>query len=376
MDTNEKLNLMMERFVHPNSKFAQQIYYSENKERPDGSIRNAGTYYFPVRRGECTHTPKHTRMRECSDFEDLTFNRKFLRQHLMGIKTYAPYQMSEDGKVKYLTFDLDSYSDVTPEQIQEATISVVKRVNKKLGKGHCLVEHSGSKGYHVWIFFSKPIDVGYAFALGHDLTHDITLMHDINIEVYPKQQSNTRTFGNTIKIPLGVHQKTGERCFFVNANFEPHEDQWKVLSDVQLVDPEWVYKNVKKVESKNSTTMNGEYKRYNPLCLVEVMEEGCNEGLRDEATFRIANYFHSKDMPEYMARDSINAWNRLNDPPLEEDVIDIKIESAYKSDYPWKPCHLPVWDHHCHSSCPFFERKVEKRWFTKDESPVGKISRD
>jgi len=277
--------------------------------------------------------------------------------------------------VKWICLDLDSYSDVTEEEIQAKTLEVGKAVYKRLGAGSFLVEHSGSKGYHIWIFFTEAIDVGYAFALGHELTNGIPSDGKINIEVYPKQQSN-KVFGNTVKIPLGVHQKTGNRCMFVKGDFTEHEDQWKVLSEVKTVDPEWVKKNVKKVETVSVDNRQGQYKKYTAACLTEIMEEGCSEGVRDEAAFRIASYFHDRDIPDYMAKDAMQSWNELNEPPLDEETLDLKIESAYRSSYPWRPCHLPVFDKHCHSSCVFFERKVEKRWFKKDESPVGKISRD
>src|SRR5690606_40182063 len=98
MDTKQKLDLMMERFVHPNSKFAQQVYVAEDTKRPDGSVKRAGTYFYPVRRGDCTHTPRHKTMKECPDCIDIPFTTKFLRQHLMGDKTFAPYQISEIGR--------------------------------------------------------------------------------------------------------------------------------------------------------------------------------------------------------------------------------------------------------------------------------------
>jgi hypothetical protein len=106
------------------------------------------------------------------------------------------------------------------------------------------------------------------------------------------------------------------------------------------------------------------------------MEQGCSEGMRDEAAFRIACYFREKEIPQKLAETSMDTWNRQNQPPLEDDDLNVKIESAYSADYPYRPCHLPAFDSSCHSACAFFERKVQNRWFSKDTSPIGVISRD
>lgn len=377
MDTNQKLMLMMTRFVNPNSKFAEQVYFPENYTRSDGSVRKKGTYFFPVRSGSCTHIPKHKKLRDCPDCVELEFSRKHLRQHLSGAKTYAPYQLSDDNHVKWICLDVDSYDDIDDVLIRKATTDIVKEVNKLLGKGHCLVEKSGSKGYHIWLFFEEPVKADAAFSLGHMIKSEVTTVSEIIIEVFPKQTGN-KLFGNTVKLPLGVHQKTGDRCFFVKGDFTTYEDQWEVLAGVKTVSQAWINDHIKVIEkSTSSATPSGSgQKAYVPLCLTDIMRNGCGEGIRDEAAFRIACYYRDKDYPEYMAEAGLDEWNSRNQPPLEKDVLEVKIDSAYSSQYSWRPCHLPGLDPYCHSECTYFDRKVEQRWFKKDASPVGVISRD
>lgn len=376
MDTKQKLQLMMDRFSHPNSRFAEQVYYDKDHMREDGTVKKAGTYFFPVRKGDCYHTPKH-KQKDCPDIRDIPFTTKYLRQHLIGTKTFAPYQISDESTVKWICFDIDAYDGVDVETIQGIAIALMRQIIKMFGVNHALVEKSGSKGYHVWLFFSLPVVVEKAFALGHMIKNEVQTPENINIEVYPKQRSN-KVFGNTVKIPLGIHQKTGDRCLFVNGKFEPHADQWEVLTNVETVDAQWVDENVKVVEPvhKTRTNSDGTRSRYTPQCLAEIMEQGCSEGIRDAAAFRIAAYFNDKDMPEYMAEHAMTAWNKLNNPPLEDEELTTKIASGYSREYSWKPCSDQGFDPFCHSSCAFFQRKVEARWFTPNVSPVGQISRD
>lgn len=372
MNRQQKLQTMMERFVHPNSDFAQQIY-------ADGSRKlKEGTYFFRVTQGECTHNPPHKRKKHCEDVVSVPFNEDYLAEHLKGQRTYAPYQISKDGNVKWVCFDVDAYAESTTEEIQNVTKAVARSIQKTFGPNHCLVEESGSKGYHIWIFFTQPVDVGKAFALGHKLVQTIEKPDTINIEIYPKQQSN-KVFGNTVKLPLGIHQKTNKRCVFVNARFEAHEDQWGKLKNVQAIEASWVSDNVE-VEKQEPrpiqvATTATEYGPYTPLCLVDILRDGCQEGIRDEAAFREACYFRDKGIPQDLAYGLMQEWNKKNSPPLDQDDLVLKVEQAYISGYSWRPCHLPAFDHVCHSACQYFDKKKDMRWFS-DTSAIGKISRD
>lgn len=372
MNSQEKVQLMMERFVNDNSRFAEQIYVDGTDPH---SKRKKGVYFFPVRNGYCNHEPRH-KLKDCPDVTEVIFTSSHMMEHLKGERTYAPYQISQNNTIKWVCFDIDSYHDVDPSLIHEKVRAVAANIYKKLGPNHCLVEKSGSKGFHVWIFFSEPIDVALGFALGHELVQEIPTTNDIHIEIYPKQQTN-KVFGNTVKLPLGIHQKTGERCWFVGSSFTPRDDQWSALSNVKTIDTSWVKHNItprfKRVVKDSPNT----FKSYAPLCLSTILEEGCSEGIRDEAAFREACYLRDKGIPSSLASVLLDEWNKRNTPPLDDDELTLKIEQAYGENYPFRPCHLPQFDGFCRSSCVFFERKVHQRWFQqKEKTPVGVISRD
>lgn len=351
---------MWKRFVNDKAWFAQQKMIDEGNKQT--------SVYFPVREGVCNHTPKHKR-KDCPDVHKVEFNRSHLLEHLQGKATYAPYQVSSTSTVKWLCLDID-YGDKT----DKLAIDLAREVYKMFGDKRSLIEYSGSKGHHVWVFFDEPIPAGYALSLGHALSQRIDIPAGGVVEIYPKQTSR-RLLGNTVKLPLGIHQKTGKRCMFkepTKSGLVQYEDQWKALKEVQPLSSKMVMERFAEFESeKPRASMNPEPA---PACLIDIMENGVRSGFKDEPTFKIACYLRAKGLPENMALSSMQEWNNRNEDPLDEDQLETKVESAYSSDYSYLPCSSPLFDHACKSTCPFFTHKKRIRWRNKDKSPIGVIS--
>jgi hypothetical protein len=309
----------------------------------------------------------------------MIFTKRHAVRHLQGKKTYAPYQLSSDGKVKWLCIDIDAAEGATEESVRSVTKSVVTSIVEYLGLNTALVEESGAKGFHVWVLFNAPVPVGKAHLLGHRLIQGIALSDNITLEVYPKQVT-PKKFGNVVKLPLGVHQKTQQRCWFVDKNFEVYEDQWTRLNCVARVSSTWLEHNIEEPEvAAVRTTEEGESgTTYVPLCLTNILREGSPDGMWDDSAFRLSCYLRDKGIPEEYAQVMLTKWNTKNPPPDDPEKLAIKIESAYNNDYGWFPCMLQSFDKVCTSQCTFFERKVERRWKNHNpkESPIGIISRD
>lgn len=359
LSTAEKLNLMQDLFVHEHSAFAEQVY-EEDK----------GVMFYPKREGWCNHTPKH-RPRDCPDVHEIDFNNRFLMEHLKGEKTYAPYQL-KGGKIKWVCIDIDGYHNVSNTDLKSMTLELAAAIHTHVGPKTFLVEQSGSKGYHLWIFFSEPVMVDRGFALGHWITSLVESPPGMNLEVYPKQTRN-KLFGNTVKLPLGIHQKTKTRCWFVNAKFESYENPWQQMIDVNRVTPEWVEQHVPKVQMKTREASFDENDP-TPMCFTKLLDEGGNEGVRDEAAFRIACYMRYVGLPERYAERMLFDWNTINTPMLDDEQLSMKIESAYGEPYRWLPCGSPAFDAYCSSTCYFWNAKVRRRWPNKNKDPRGIIS--
>jgi len=102
-----------------------------------------------------------------------------------------------------------------------------------------LVEDSGNKGYHLWIFFTGGVSAKIVRNMLKSIMSQIESPPEgINYEIFPKQDKvKSGGLGNLVKLPLGVHRKTGKRGLFVDPiTLCPLEDQFKPLYDLRRID--------------------------------------------------------------------------------------------------------------------------------------------
>ena len=73
-----------------------------------------------------------------------------------------------------------------------------------------MFEFSGRKGYHVWIFFNRPVFASYGQAL---VKARLSAAKIYGVEVYPKQTelNENRKYGNLVKIPQALHKVSGKK---------------------------------------------------------------------------------------------------------------------------------------------------------------------
>jgi hypothetical protein len=62
---------------------------------------------------------------------------------------------------------------------------------------------------------------------------------------------------------------------------------------------------------------------------------GVEEGYRDEAAIRIASWFRQKGLSPEKVLEKLKEWNKKNDPLLDEDTLQIKVESAFRPEKPY-----------------------------------------
>jgi hypothetical protein len=87
------------------------------------------------------------------------------------------------------------------------------------------LEFSGSKGYHIWVFLDRDYDQDLLRGLAKSMLDGYRLNVD---RIYPLNKC-------LIKLPLGIHQKTGKFCGFVDVESEeimPVEDQIQYFMDI------------------------------------------------------------------------------------------------------------------------------------------------
>jgi hypothetical protein len=132
----------------------------------------------------------------------------------------AVYQIGRDDKVSWICYDLDNHDNSKPN-VQEDVVQLLA----VLGSYSIpyLLEASGSDdSYHVWVFL-VPTRTYNAFKFSRQIAAEA----GIKCEVWPKQQSinsDKAEFGNPVKLPLCIHNKSGRRSGFLDPQtFEPLE---------------------------------------------------------------------------------------------------------------------------------------------------------
>lgn len=168
----------------------------------------------------------------------------FLRRHPIGVReinnhfhgnnTYGFYLLHYDSTVSCAVIDIDIGYKVLEETLikqgqtarknllliaQQEAMKQYEILKKKGLK--CYIEYSGSKGYHVWVFFDVPIPAIYVVKLEDLVITRNNLITDERdrgnkCEFYPKQSIiDKEKLGSLIKYPFGKHQLSGSFSYFV-----------------------------------------------------------------------------------------------------------------------------------------------------------------
>jgi len=269
---------------------------------------------------------------------------------------------------KNLILDFDLKKDERLESLREWVNKLVDTL--KILAVPSYIEFSGSKGYHVWVFFTTPVRAEDARRLG-GIALGKAQIDFKDVEVFPKQ-SQTDAFGNLIKLPLGIHRKTGNRCYFLDKDFIPIDNQLGLLHQIKTVNEDTVMQilsqDLKMNEDKTSLKVQT-YSRDGLPCVRRIWE-GVKDGHRDECAFFLARQLKRNGIPQEFADSLLVEWDELNQPPLGSKIISEKLESAYKNDYAAFDCDNPHVNQFCVvEECPV-KLKQQSRDSLVDSVPV------
>jgi hypothetical protein len=123
-----------------------------------------------------------------------------LYDHLIGRRTYGTYVIDETGNCRFAVIDADTESgDLLARlwviQDELATQGIVSYLERS------------RRGGHLWIFFTRPVPAAWVRAW-------LLPFCPSDFEFYPKQDVRER-YGSLIRLPLGVHRKSGQRYPFI-----------------------------------------------------------------------------------------------------------------------------------------------------------------
>lgn len=221
--------------------------------------------YMPV-----THNGK-------PDGEREPWTREDLRDHLAGHRTFGHYMVNNDDECKLFAYDIDltktgqwvgieedgSWTDMEPKEceprrawlhsecpphLRRYLTAQLREVAEHLARSvvdildlPVAIQYSGGKGLHVYAF-TGPVSAADAKGAALEVlasagryeawrgevfwreavTPDLKLGNNaVEIEVFPKQGSlDGKDLGNLMRLPLGIHRRTGQRAYFVDCASE------------------------------------------------------------------------------------------------------------------------------------------------------------
>lgn len=133
---------------------------------------------------------------------------------------------------------LDEHHGLADKLLGRALGATLK-LRERLAERGCeaLVERSGYKGYHLWVRLDAPVP---CFQLRRWLLRVVReaqpLPEGIRVEVFPdRDRVRGDQLGPVVKLPLGVHSKTGKRCAVVDERGEPVGDPIEAFRSVARV---------------------------------------------------------------------------------------------------------------------------------------------
>ena len=129
--------------------------------------------------------------------------------HVNGGFTLSVIAGSRD--TKFMCFDVDT----TDLEVVRTIVSTIEEFG--VPYENINVSTSGNKGYHIEIFFSSPVYNTEAKNF-FDVIMMFSGLTDAKVEFMP-------TASRTIKVPLGINHKTGNRCWYLDTEtLTPIED--------------------------------------------------------------------------------------------------------------------------------------------------------
>jgi hypothetical protein len=161
-----------------------------------------------------------------------------LEAHLRGDITLGTYVLDAESNGRFMVLDADDEPDWRRLKGVSQALHSLDTVS--------YLEYS-RRGGHFWLFFDEPLPGSEIRAFGRGL---LTHFHIDNVELFPKQDQWKSGPGSLVRLPFGVHRKSGKRYGFYDVNgrqlVPALSRQLMVLEDREMV-PQPVFERFRNV---------------------------------------------------------------------------------------------------------------------------------
>ncbi|MBI4188482.1 MAG: hypothetical protein HY529_04660 [Chloroflexi bacterium] len=187
------------------------------------------------------------------------------------------------------------------------------------------------------------------------------LAGETKVEIFPKQDSinpdlsnkkNEGGYGFAIKLPFSRNLKTGNRCYFVDANGQ----------EIQRPD---ILRTIRRVTEQQVNQLLGNFDpvaakllRYiKEPCIGIYVLDGAPEGYRGVACWQLALRCQEWGLNQDETEDLLRRWNQRNEvgsEPYEDDEVTRTVQNVYGDKFAKKKAMCKnAWDtkHHLYATC-------------------------
>jgi hypothetical protein len=140
-----------------------------------------------------------------------------VEQHFKGQLTLGTYALDARSMARWICLDTDT--DAQASRLLVMTERIAEQ-------GIPFYRERSRRGFHLWFFFQQPL----TGILARRFIQQLLIEHGIDpkqcgdkpLEIYPRQvQLVGEGLGSLVRLPLGVHRKTGKIYPFVDRNDQP-----------------------------------------------------------------------------------------------------------------------------------------------------------
>ncbi len=231
------------------------------------------------------------------------FTVELMRAHLEGKITLGAYLLSLENTTRFVVLDADT--DERWAQTRQLSAELA-------AQGLPTMLEASRRGGHLWIFFDQPVPGDKARGFGLGLLQVFGMQ---DLEVYPRQERHVDGPGSLIRIPLGIHRKTGRRYGLVTPDGQLQGGFWQQaerLTHPRPVPPEVVelyqYHPQPVTRKEVNPELDQKYARLKEIPLVEFIGQFVQ--LRPVASGAIGLCpFHDDHHPSFGVNVKGNYWN-------------------------------------------------------------------